>query len=1358
MVVARPEARADVDIRAEVGSALGIAPESLDVDGDLITQGLDSLRMMRLAGQWRKRGYDIDFARMSGEPTIRAWTALLRGDAAEDSDVDVKPAPAERIGVPATDLGAAFPLAPMQHAYWIGRSDSHAYGAVAAHLYIEFDGGDLEPERFRDAVTTLLLRHPMLRIRVLPDGTQLVGAPHPEAIAIHDLREESPESTADILARRREQGTHRALPIEDGAVIRVELSLLPGGGSRVHLDVDMIAADAMSYRVLVDDLARIYRGEQLPRLGVHFPALSAARTARTADEADIAWWRERIADLPGPPELPVREAGARADVPPATVRLHHAVDAADRKRLEEYAHKRGVTPAAAVAAVFAEAVGAYAAGPRFLLTVPLFDRDPVHPDVEKVVGDFTSSLIVDVDLREELTLAARANAMRVAMHEAAAHGSFGGLDVLRELSRQRGEPVVSPVVFTSALGLGELFSPAVTEVLGEPSWIVSQGPQVLLDAQVTEVAGGLLLNWDVRASDLDIGIAREMFAYYVRLLDLLMADDWDRPAPDPVSDEMRAQRLSVERPLPGTEFFDGTLHGHFLACAEQRADAPAIISDARTWSHAELAQEARRVAGALLAAGVRTGDTVIVDLPKGGEQVVAALGVLTAGAAYVPMAPGQPQARRERIAAVATPAAVVTDRPQRWADAAAVVLEPTAARTAAPAEPVAVSADALAYVLFTSGSTGLPKGVQVPHRAAVATLTDLVRRYELGANDRSLQVSSLEFDLSVFDIFGLLAVGGAVVVPTDDADTKVDTWARLLRDARVTVLNCVPSILGMLLDVAPLPPALRVIIMGGDKVDVSLLHRVGAQLPGCRVAGLGGTTETAIHSTVCEAPDVPAGAAFVPYGVPLDGVRCRVVDAVGRDRPDRIPGELWIGGAGVADGYRGDPERTADRFVTVDGVRWYRTGDMVRYLPGGFLDFLGRADHMVKIRGYRVELGEVEAGLLGLDAVTGAVAWSDGRDLRAAVTATGRATGTFLRGQLAEVLPAHMIPRSITVVEQLPLTSNGKYDRAKVQRLVVAEDRSTALAPRTPVESALVEILGTVLSTRPIGVGDDFLDLGGDSVLATAFVAKVRRWLDVPRLTVAEIFARRTLEGLAQRLTELDGERAERVAALFLEVARLSDAQVEAELAAAESPATSVLPTYQFEHRRMTVELDTVIAHEWLTHPKSAYWGMLDSTVAEVAELIRHSATVGGSSEFGLRMGTHEGERSFFFELYNPAVGDLAAPGTGYTYVPGDIGMHLLVSPSDKRLPGFTANVMLHIMRTAFFESGARRVVVEPDVRNLDVQRLNAAVGFVVAGDFPVADKIARLSYCTREDFLRATDNGRIVTLPAQIHSRESRV
>ncbi|UOG20576.1 amino acid adenylation domain-containing protein [Gordonia amicalis] len=856
--------------------------------------------------------------------------------------------------------------------------------------------------------------------------------------------------------------------------------------------------------------------------------------------------------LPGPPELPLDDRAARGETEPRSVRLHHSVSASEWKRLEEHAHRRGVTPAAAVAAVFAEAVGTHSANSRFLLTVPLFDRPQIHPDVERVVGDFTSSILVDVDLSEPATLAERARQIRSAMHDAAAHGSMNGLDVLRELGRARGESVVSPVVFTSALGLGDLFSAQSTDVLGDPAWIVSQGPQVLLDAQVTEIAGGLLLNWDVRVSDLDETTARAMFDYYVRLLGLLVDGEWDLAAPDPVADEVRTQRRSVEHPLPATDVFDGTLHGTILGRAAQRSAYPAVITDDRTWTHGELTDDALRVAGALTAAGVRTGDTVVVHLPKGGDQVVAALAVLAVGAAYVPVAPTQPEARRDRIVSIAGPRAVLTADVGAWADGdGPAVIDIAHARTAAPAEPAEVSGEALAYILFTSGSTGLPKGVQVPHRAAVATLTDLVDRYSLDERDRSLQVSSLEFDLSVFDIFGLLAVGGAVVVPGDDERIKIDDWVRLLTEHSVSVLNCVPSILGMILDIGSLPASMRVIIMGGDKVEVSLLDRVAAQLPDCRVAGLGGTTETAIHSTICDADDVPAGMAFVPYGVPLRGVRCRVVDETGRDRPDLVPGELWIGGAGVADGYRGDPERTADRFVRHDGETWYRTGDLARYLPGGFLDFLGRADHMVKVRGYRVELGEVEAGLLGLDEVGSAVAWSDGRDLRAAVVPAGtRIDEDEILAGLSETLPPHMIPRSIAVLDALPLTANGKYDRKALATLIDPSDTGPAVvAPRTPLEEALAVIFSDVLPVRPIGVTEDFISLGGDSVQATRLVALSRTWLDAPRLSVADIFGHRTIAGLAERLTALEGPRVTRVAEILLGVVALTDDQVDAELA-----------------------------------------------------------------------------------------------------------------------------------------------------------------------------------------------------------------
>ncbi|MGJ0120148.1 amino acid adenylation domain-containing protein [Williamsia sp. MIQD14] len=1343
---------ASTDVVSAVGAALGVDPADLDPQSDLIAQGLDSLRMMRLAGQWRKRGYDIDFARLAQEPTIVAWSRLLDrpgpdtgvAEANEPRRGDVHPTDA------AADDDSPFPLAPMQHAYWVGRSDSHDLGGVAAHLYVEFDGTAIDPDRFRASVAALLARHPMTRVAVAPDGTQRVGDAHPEAVRVHDLRRRSEQAVGEFLTQQRRANTHAMLPVEDGQVIRVELTLLPRGRTRVHLDVDMIAADAMSFRVLVDDLARLHRGEQLTPLGTDFRTLSAARASRPARDADIAWWRARLDDLPGPPELPRTDpTGSGADGGATTVRLHHVIDAADRERLETHAHAHGVTPATAVAAMFAEAVGTHSATSRFLLTVPLFDRDATHADVDRVVGDFTSSIVVAVDLTAERTLVERAVDMRAAMHDAAAHGTVSGLDVLRDLSRRRGEPVVSPVVFTSALGLGELFSPAVTEVFGTPSWIVSQGPQVLLDAQVTEIDGGLLLNWDVRASDLDPAVAQSMFDHYVTLLDLLVIGDWGRPAPSSVPSEVIAERHAVEHPLPDTDIFDGTLHRGILDRSASRADTAALVDDESNWTHGELADRARRVAGALRAAGVGAGDTVVVTMPKGAPQIVAAIGVLAAGATYVPISLSQPADRRDRIVAVATPSAVLTDRPDRVSDTAIEVVVFDDTSSAAPLDPSddPSGPDSLAYILFTSGSTGTPKGVEVPHRAAVATLTDLTDRYELDASDRALMVSSLEFDLSVFDVFALLAVGGSVVVGDDDPTTRVDSWARALHEASVTVLNCVPTVLGMLLDITDMPASLRVVLTGGDRVEVGHLRRIAEQVPGVRAAGLGGTTETAIHSTVCELADVGEDSGFVPYGTPLRGVRCRVVDAIGRDRPDFVPGELWIGGDGVAAGYRGDTDRTAERFVEVDDVRWYRTGDVARYLPGAFLDFLGRDDHMVKIRGHRVELGEVEAALLRLEQVSAAVAWTDGRDLRAAVTGPTTETSEPPRlvADLGALLPAHMIPRSITVVDRLPLTANGKLDRARIAEQFDDAGSSASIAPRTPVEKALVTVLETILDTRPIGVTDEFVALGGDSVLATRFVAEIRRWLAVPgaaaSVTVADVFTRRSVAGVATRLDELHGAAITEVAEVMLDVLGLSAGEVASELDRADSDPDTT--DREITHRRIDLDTDVDLVHRWLTHPKSHFWDMSSATREEVVALITHADATGFGMRLGVvgvggdedRVGGVGAEPQFLFELYEPLSSELADAGTGYVHSPGDVGMHLLVAPTDTPVAGFTEAVMRHIMRTAFTEAGARRVVVEPDVRNTAVHRLNDLVGFRVAGDHPVGAKTARLSYCTAEDF-----------------------
>lgn len=1122
-------------------------------DDSLISWGLDSITLMKIAGGWRRQGVKVGFAELAKDPTLRAWRVLLASRTAAAAP-EPTPAPA-----PVTVPDEPFPLAVMQHAYWIGRGEDTTLGSVAAHLYVEFDGAAVDADRLDTAVRALAARHDMLRARFTDDGRQeILPALTRPATTVHDLRDLDEKAATARLEELRHASSHARLDVEDGEVFSVQLSLLPEGRTRLHVDVDMLAADALSYRVLLSDLAELYEDPQaaLPPIRTSYPAYLAERSdvRRLTREQAQEWWRRRVPELPSAPDLPLVPEAERAD-PARVTRRHHWLPPEEKRRLTARSHQHGLTPAMAVATAFSEVLAAWSGQPRFLLNVPMFDRRGSHPDVDLLVGDFTSSVLLDVDLGGPAPFAEHARRLQDRMHTDAAHSDYSGVEVLRDLSRDRGEQVLAPVVFTSALNLGELFDTGVRRSFGEPVWIISQGPQVLLDAQITEVDGGLLVNWDVREDAFPAGLIDAMFAAFHGLVTRLGTDDevWEQPVPALLPADQREVRAAVNAT-------DGPrshrlLHEGFFARAAEHPDAPALLWGTEgALSYGGLADRALRCAAALVARGTRPGDTVAVSLPKGPDQITAVLGVLAAGAAYVPIGVDQPPARRDRIRATAGFRTILTDgRPVQGVDALPVA---EAVRTAPLPEPVRTGEEQVAYVLFTSGSTGEPKGVEVPHRAAVNTIDDLNDRCTVGASDRCLALSAIEFDLSVYDVFGLLGAGGAIVLVDDDDRREARQWADLVRTHAVTLINCVPPLLDMLL-LATAPgelASLRAVLLGGDWVGTDLPGRLAERAPGCRFTGLGGTTETAIHSTACEVTDgqVPAHWKAVPYGTPLRNVRCRVVDARGRDCPDWVPGELWIGGEGVALGYRADPVRTAEKFTAADGVRWYRTGDLARYWPDGTLEFLGRRDHQVKVRGFRIELGEVEAALAAHTAVRRAVAGltrGHGVHLAAAVAAAG-VTEDALREWARSVLPPHMVPARIAVTDELPLTSNGKLDRRAVRELWEGDFDGEHRAPGTALETVVARTWADVLGVERVGLDDGFFALGGDSVLATVIVARLREALDTSEVSVRSLFASLTAGGMAKRLAaeEQTPGRLEQVAALHLEIEAMSAEEIDAAL------------------------------------------------------------------------------------------------------------------------------------------------------------------------------------------------------------------
>ncbi|MER6832256.1 amino acid adenylation domain-containing protein [Streptosporangium sp. NPDC000563] len=583
---------------------------------------------------------------------------------------------------------------------------------------------------------------------------------------------------------------------------------------------------------------------------------------------------------------------------------------------------------------------------------------------------------------------------------------------------------------------------------------------------------------------------------------------------------------------------DVLLHHGFVERAAALPHAIAVVAVDRSLTYGELDAESARLACLLRRNGADTESLVAVVMEKGWEQVVACLGTLRSGAAYVPIDPQWPNRRLADVLGAAGISLVLTQPHLRetidWPAGVSVfeVDWPAADAAVENAPDVRISPGDLAYVIYTSGSTGVPKGVMIEHGPAVNTVLDVNEELSLRADDRILALSALNFDLSVYDIFGPLSVGGAVVIPAPGDEREPGNWLRLMANNGVTVWNSVPALMTMLCEYTRsgtmpanlLPP--RAVLLSGDWIPVSLPSDIWNIFPQAELWSLGGATEASIWSIWHRITPSDGALNSIPYGVSMRNQHVFVADKAMRPRPCWVPGEIYIAGAGLARGYLGDEARTAENFVVDPSTRarLYRTGDWGRLLPNGEIEFLGREDMQVKIGGYRIELGDVEAALLSCPGVRGAVANVYGdrgrKRLTAHVLQEPGATCSIarLKKLLRERLPEYMIPSVISVRDEFPLTANGKVDRsalASVQGDLSAE--SIIEPPADAEERLLLEIWGDFFNVPKPSVTDNFFELGGDSLRAVRLASVLRHRIGV-EMPVSALFGSPTVRSLAQWL------------------------------------------------------------------------------------------------------------------------------------------------------------------------------------------------------------------------------------------------
>ena len=692
---------------------------------------------------------------------------------------------------------------------------------------------------------------------------------------------------------------------------------------------------------------------------------------------------------------------------------------------------------------------------------------------------------------------------------------------------------IMPVVFTSGLGVEQWNE---GKWLGKLNYNISQTPQVWLDHQVVEMDGCLCLFWDSVDELFYPGMLDEMFRAYTGLLHTLAVhpEIMQEKTVSLVTAEISEKRRQANE--AAAEFEEKTLDGLFLEAADKFPDKEALVTCSRRMTYREIKEEAFYISGQLQSMGIKKEETVAVFMEKGWEQVVAVYGILFAGAVYLPIDIHNPKERVEKILRDSGTRIILVQKQADEQDTEWLhewdCISVSGLKNDSEYKAQENKAGDLAYVIYTSGTTGMPKGVMITHHNAVNTIQDINDRYQITEEDTAFGISNFHFDLSVYDVFGILGAGGKLVLPDPECGKDPAHWIQWMNQENITVWNSVPTFVEMLAEYEEYQrqvtsQSLRLIMMSGDWVPVSLPGRIRNLFQNVEIVALGGATEGSIWSNHFEIPEVvPEDWKSIPYGKPLANQKYYILDQNMEDCPDWVPGTLYIAGDGVAQGYLNDKEKTEEKFVVLDrnGERLYCTGDMGRYWNDGNIEFLGRLDNQVKINGYRVELGEIEAAVSDIfpenRSVVIPIKRNNGIVIIGIVEGKLYYDEKIIKKKLESTIPKYEIPKRIFNINEFPLTDNGKINRKKLAEEYQYEEENNKEKTEitTPLERGLLDEYENILGIR-VSVDKEFFSIGGDSLNALKLIRKINEKYNIV-ITIKDLYENASVRKLAKRIIE----------------------------------------------------------------------------------------------------------------------------------------------------------------------------------------------------------------------------------------------
>ena len=1013
--------------------------------------------------------------------------------------------------------------------------------------------GELNLQALNRALNTIVARHESLRTNftsVEDEPTQIIAPAREVEIQRLDLGELPQEERVTEARRLASEASLRGFNLEQDQLLRASLFKLDDQDQVLLLVMHHIVSDGWSMGVLIRELGDLYeafsnsRPSQLPELPIQYGDFARWQREWLEGEAlnkQIDFWKQQLAGAPAMLELPTDKS--RPVIQTFTGAYHtSAVGKELTESLKELSRRERVTLFMTLLAAFQTMLYRYANQDDILIGTPIANR--TSTETEGLIGLFVNMLVMRTDLSGNPTFRELLGRVREIALDAFAHQDLPFDKLVEELQPERSlshtpmfqalfalQNVPKTTWKLSSLELQEFSYPKRTSKLD-------------LSLYVGERANGLALSFEYSTDLFHAATIEGMAGHFQTLLEGIVANPEQRIAELPLLSAQERSQLLIEWNDTEVDYRnDKCIHTLFEEQVEKTRDKVALISETGQLTYGELNQRANQLAHHLKRRGVGPEVLVGICVERSLEMVVGLLAILKAGGAYVPLDPSYPEERISFMLADSRARLLLTQQHLRGSLATwggqTICLDSEwqeIARDSGENPADAASAENSAYVLYTSGSTGQPKGVVSAHRGSVNRFEWMWRVYPFAEDEVCCQKTALSFGDSIWEIFGPLLQGVPLVIIPDEAVKDPQRFITALSSKRVTRLVLVPSLLRVMLelgeDLAQQLGALRYCVCSGETLPVELATMFRKQVPHAKLINLYGSSEVAAD-VLCYEVGRTEGVATIPLGRPIANTSAYVLDANFQPAPVGVPGEICIGGEGLARGYLNQPILTAEKFVPdpfsrEDGARLFRTGDIGRYLADGNVEYHGRRDHQVKVRGFRIELEEIEALLASHQKIHQAVVVAykgehDDQQLVAYIVAAAEApSDSELRDHLRRKLPEYMVPSAFVLLQALPLTPSGKISRLALPAPSRAQLATGAefVAPRNDIERGLAEIWIEVLKREAVGVNDNFFEIGGHSLLATQVVSRIRKRFEL-ELSVRSMFEHPTLAGMAVAIGEL---------------------------------------------------------------------------------------------------------------------------------------------------------------------------------------------------------------------------------------------